>query len=187
MLIAETKRKENMAEYLLYMWQVEDLIRANGCDIDAIERNLISRYDVDDAKRGEIREWYENVVKMMEHEGVKQGGHLQITKNVIIRLTDFHNALLASPKFPEYRAEYYKTLPYIVELRAKSGEEPSGEIETCFNLLYGTLLLRLQHREVSKGTEEAVAQVSRLLARLSALYLKDEQKPIIDDDDEVAL
>ena len=65
MLIAETKRKENMAEYLLYMWQVEDLIRANGCDIDAIERNLISRYDVDDAKRGEIREWYENLVKMM--------------------------------------------------------------------------------------------------------------------------
>ena len=50
MLIAETKRKENMAEYLLYMWQVEDLIRANGCDIDAIERNLISRYDVDDTR-----------------------------------------------------------------------------------------------------------------------------------------
>ncbi len=187
MLIAEKKRKENMAEYLLYMWQVEDLIRANGCDIENIERNLISHFNVDDGKRAEIRDWYENLVKMMEHENVKQSGHLQITKNIIIRLTDLHNALLASPKFPEYRAEYYKTLPFIVELRAKSGEEPAGEIETCFNLLYGTLMLRLQHREVSKGTEDAVTQVSRLLARLSALYLKDEQKPIFDDDNEVAL
>ena len=30
MIIAQKKRKENIAEYLLYMWQIEDLIRATG-------------------------------------------------------------------------------------------------------------------------------------------------------------
>ena len=30
MKIASQKRKENIAEYLLYMWQIEDIIRANG-------------------------------------------------------------------------------------------------------------------------------------------------------------
>ena len=36
MIVARQKRKENIAEYLLYMWQVEDLIRANRFDMDAI-------------------------------------------------------------------------------------------------------------------------------------------------------
>ena len=160
-------------------------MRANGCDIDRIQDNIINRYDVDENTRKNIRDWYENLLKMMELEGVKKEGHLQINKNVIIRLNDFHNALLDSTKFPEYRAEYYKTLPYIVELRAKSGENPAGEIETCFNALYMTLMMRLQHKELSKGTSEAILQISHFIAKLSALYMKDEQKPIIDNDEEI--
>ena len=34
MIIAKQKRKENISEYLLYMWQVEDLIRANHLDME---------------------------------------------------------------------------------------------------------------------------------------------------------
>ena len=34
MIIASQKKKENIAEYLLYMWQIEDIIRAYGLDID---------------------------------------------------------------------------------------------------------------------------------------------------------
>ena len=185
MLIANKKRKENIAEYLLYMWQVEDLIRANGCDIDCVERNIIDRFEVDADTHAQIKDWYESLIKMMEMEGKKQQGHLQINKNVIIRLNDLHNALLDSPKFPEYRAEYYKTLPFIVELRAKSGDTPEGEIETCFNALYGTLMLRLQHRELSKGTLEAVNRISHFIAKLSTLYMQDEQKPIFGNDDEI--
>ena len=42
MIIAEQKRKENIAEYLLYMYQVEDMIRANGLDIESIEKTVES-------------------------------------------------------------------------------------------------------------------------------------------------
>ena len=45
MIIARQKRKENIAEYLLYMWQVEDLIRANKFDMDSINRTVIAHYD----------------------------------------------------------------------------------------------------------------------------------------------
>lgn len=45
------------------------------------------------------------------------------------------------------RSSIFKTLPYIVELRAKSGEGKTGELETCFNALYGVLLLRLQKKK----------------------------------------
>ena len=43
MIIARQKRKENIAEYLLYMWQVEDLIRANKFDMDSINRTVIAQ------------------------------------------------------------------------------------------------------------------------------------------------
>ena len=36
MLIARQKRSENIAEYLLYMFQVEDLIRAYDFNLDQI-------------------------------------------------------------------------------------------------------------------------------------------------------
>ncbi|MGL5636915.1 MAG: DUF4924 family protein, partial [Bacteroidales bacterium] len=47
MIIASQKKKENIAEYLLYMWQVEDLIRAFKLDMDQIDQKLISQYQVD--------------------------------------------------------------------------------------------------------------------------------------------
>lgn len=183
MIISQQKRQENIAEYLLYMWQIEDIIRAYKLDIDLIEQNLISKYNVDENKRKEIKDWYESLIKMMELENVRQSGHLQINKNVIIRLADLHQELLKSPKFPEYGAEFYKTLPYIVELRAKAGDNKAGELETCFNALYGTLMLRLQGKEVSEGTMQAVTQISNFLSKLSALYKKNEECPIFEDED----
>ncbi len=181
MIIAQQKRKENIAEYLLYMWQIEDIIRAYRFDINFIEENLISKYNIDEVKRHEVKEWYESLIKMMELENVKQSGHLQINKNIIIRLADLHQKLLKSPKFPEYGAEFYKTLPYIVELRAKAGENKAGELETCFNALYGTLMLRLQRKEVSEDTMKAISQISKFLSLLSSLYQRNEVYPIFED------
>ena len=149
MIIAQAKRKENIAEYLLYMWQVEDIIRAMGMDIDKIKAGIIDRYDVDENTRKEIVDWWEGLIMMMQHEGKQQAGHLQINKNVLIRLNDLHNELLKSAKHPEYGAEFYKTLPFIVELRSKTPKDQQvGELETCFNALYGTLMLKLQGKEI---------------------------------------
>ena len=33
MFISKQLKENNIAEYLIYMWQVEDMIRANGCDL----------------------------------------------------------------------------------------------------------------------------------------------------------
>ncbi len=183
MLIAQQKRRENIAEYLLYMWQVEDIIRANGCRIDNIDRNVIAQYQFNETQHAEVRDWWEGLVMMMHDEGVKEHGHLQINKNVLIRLNDLHIQLLHSDKHPEYGAEFYRTLPYIVELRARVPENQQvGELETCFNALYGVLLLRLQGREISNDTNVAIAQISHFIGLLAAYYKKNEEQPLFDDD-----
>lgn len=184
MLIAQQKRKENIAEYLLYLWQVEDLIRACNLDIDTIDRQIVGRFEADEATRAEIRDWYESLLMMMQHEHIKEKGHLQISKNVIIRLTDLHRQLLASDKFPQYRAEYYQTLPVIVELRSRQPEdERDDELTTCFDALYGVMMLRLQGKEISEGTSKAINQIAHFIGTLAAYFKKDEEKPIFEDDD----
>lgn len=175
MYIASKKHKENIAEYLLYMWQIEDLIRANWLDIDRIKANVIDRFNLDPSQEKEMVEWYESLIDMMRRENVEKSGHLQLNKNVIIQLTDLHLALLKDPRFPGYTAEFYKTLPFIVELRAKAGDKTLGEIETCFNALYGMLMLRLQSKEITPETKNAITQISRFIALLTKDYHLDRE------------
>ena len=163
MIVANQKRKENIAEYLLYMWQVEDLIRANHFDLEAIRKQVVERYDQPAEVKEEIARWYEELIQMMLTEGVKEEGHIQLNKNVIITLTDLHLRLLRSPKEMIYGAAYYKTLPYIVELRSKSGQTNIPELETCFSAIYGYILLKMQQKPVSDQTMEAIKQISSFL------------------------
>lgn len=173
MKIAQQLKENNIAEYLIYMWQVEDLIRANGGDLDRVQQNIVVRYPEED--RPALLEWYGNLINMMREEDVLAKGHLQINRNVIINLTDLHNALLASPKFPFYNAAYFKALPFIVELRSKSGKKEEPELETCFEALYGVMLLRLQKKEISPETTRAIEAISGFLSLLANYYDKEKK------------
>ena len=109
MITASQKKRENIAEYLLYMWQIEDLIRANGLDIDKIQENIIDRYtSLSDQQKKEMREWYESLIDMMRREDVAKTGHLQLNRNVIIDLEDLHRRLMADPKFASYNVQFYQ-------------------------------------------------------------------------------
>ncbi|MEG1643353.1 MAG: DUF4924 family protein [Bacteroidales bacterium] len=174
MLIAKEKKRENIAEYLLYMWQIEDIIRANGLNIDKIRQNIIDRYECSDEIKMEMTSWYGNLIEMMRSEGIVETGHLQINNNVISELSDLHSALLNSTQIPQYGGVFFKALPYIVELRKRQGECPPGEIETCFNALYGILLLKLSAKEISSGTQEAMKYISTFVSVLAAMYKKDK-------------
>ena len=174
MITASAKKRENIAEYLLYMWQIEDLIRAYGLDLDRIQSEIIDRHtNLSDARKKEMREWYESLIDMMRREGVEKSGHLQLNKNVLIDLNNLHARLLKNPKFARYAAEYYNTLPFIVEIRSKAGENKKDELESCFDALYGILMLRLQGKEISQDTLDATRQISRFLALLANYYKKD--------------
>lgn len=174
MIISKEKRKENIAEYLLYMWQIEDMIRGCELDLDKIKKSVVDKYTLSDEDKKKMEEWYAGLIEMMRTEGCTEKGHLQINKNVIIRLAELHEELLKSPQIPQYGAVFFKALPYIVELRKKQGENKVGEIETCFNFLYGILMLKLSGKEITHSTAEAVKQISAFLAVLAAMFKQYE-------------
>lgn len=181
MLTAQGKKKENIAEYLLYMWHIEDQIRAFHLDIDALQTHIIDAYQQPVPVKAEIRAWYESLIDMMRREGVTEQGHLQLNANVILELTDLHNRLLASPTASQYSLAYYNVVPLLVELRTKSGPHMVGEVETAFNFLYGLLVLRLQQKPISEGTQTAAAKISAWLKALAIQYKKDQEEGLDPD------
>lgn len=178
MFIAQELRKKNIAEYLLYMWQVEDTIRAFDCSLARIRREYIDRFDYDEEQKEEEADWFGNLIRMMNTEGCRQQGHLQINKVTLQMMTELHQQLLSSSKFPFYNAEYYKVLPFIVELRNRGANKEEGEVETCLNLLYGVMMLRLQKKEITPNTQHALKEVSTFVGMLSDYYKKDKEEPL---------
>ena len=173
MKIAKQLKDTNVAEYLLYMWQLEDTLRAYGCDADRLREEYVARFDYNKADRKAEAQWLSDLCQMMREEGKIENGHLQINQGTVSLLTDLHNQLLQSPKHPFYSAAYYKALPFIVEFRSRSGHTDAPELENCFECLYGTMLLRLQKKEISKETQEAVTHISHLLALLADAWRKE--------------
>ena len=166
-------KTENIVGYLLYMWQVEDVIRANSLDVDKIDELYISRFGLADEQRHAMRQWYSDLVEMMRSEDVIKFGHLQININIIILLTDLHTELLKSSKHPFYSAAYYKVLPFIVEIRNKSNGKDKSEIENCFDAIYGLTTMRMKKVEISAETLSAVGEITRFLGMLADYYKKD--------------
>ena len=182
MFIAQELRKNSIAEYLLYMWQVEDIIRAYGCSLSRIRKEYIDSFELDDEKKEEELDWWGNLVRMINQEGCREQGHLQINKIVVQDLTELHAQLLQSSKFPFYTSEYYKVLPFIVELRNR-GDKDLSEIETCLNALYGVMMLRLQHKDISPDSKRAVDEITAFLGMLSDYYKKDKTEGLDFDEE----
>jgi len=195
MYIAQELKKNSIVEYLLYMWQVEDLIRAYGYSLKRIKLEYISQFNYNDEQKDEMTDWYGNLIRMMNEEGKRLGGHLQINQIISDDLNELHAHLLHSSKFPFYNAEYYKVLPYIVELRNKNrkgeerlvseeripitaidGSQVKNEIETCLDALYGMMLLRLQKKEISQDTQHAMREITTFMGMLSDYYIKDKKE-----------
>ena len=178
MFIAQELRKKSIAEYLLYMWQIEDIIRAYDCSLTRLRREYIGRFGYDDDQKEEMTDWYGNLVTMMNSEGKREGGHLQINQITLQQLEELNAQLLSSSKFPFYNAEYYKVLPFIVELRNRGANKEENEIETCFNALYGTMMLRLQKKDISPETQHAIQEITTFIGMLSDYYHQDKEKPL---------
>ena len=171
MFVAKELRKKSIAEYLLYMWQIEDIIRVYGCSLPVIRREYISKFAYSEEQRSEETDWFANLIRMMNEEGKREYGHLQINEVLLKDVIDLHNRLLQSTKFPFYNAAYYKALPFIVELRNK-GDKEVNEIETCLDALYGIMMLRLQKKEITT-----------LVGLLSDYYIKDRTEGLKFEDD----
>jgi hypothetical protein len=142
-------KKDNIAEYILYLWQMEDYLRAFPQNAEATE---------------ELHELNE----MMHREGIMEGGHLALANNALNELIDLHAQLLDEDAM--YRAAVIRLQPSLNVLKAKTDRPTMSDIEACLILLYQIMLLRLQKRPISPETASVQEQATKLLKFLSGAY-----------------
>jgi hypothetical protein len=171
MLVAQQKRKENIAEYILYLYQVEDLIRAFQLDMNLINEKLVRSYAADEKTTAEISSWYENLVLMMEKEGRQEQGHLQFLENLVSELNEFHLRLMNEEVDAKYTSVYNSVAGLITELKAKN-PDASGDVQVAIDGIYGYLILKIRKKDISPETMEAVKSLSLWLSLLSK-HFKD--------------
>lgn len=169
MLVAKQKRKENIAEYILYLYQIEDLIRAFKFDISLIEERLVSNYKADETTSKAITAWYENLLTMMEKERIQEKGHLQFLTNLISDVNDFHLKLIETNGDKVY-VQTFKTVAGLVEELKQKNQSAKNDVDLAIDAIYGFLLLKMQQKEISIDTTEAIKRLSSWLGALSKLY-----------------
>ena len=176
MIIAKAKKESNIAEYILYMWQIEDLIRAADFDIEHINRTVVARFDLPAHVLIEMREWYHSLISRMIEEGIRKKGHITSLVTLMNKLGKLHLELMDNDEEIRYHELYHLAKDNISGFIAKSGKAFNSEIEACFEGLYAYMLLRIQQKEISKGTQEAMTSFSNLLAGLTKKYHSLESK-----------
>lgn len=178
MYVAQKKRKESIIEYVLYMWNVEDLIRANGLDMKKIEANVVNKYGISDpVERQKLYDWWDNLCEMMRREHKEEKGHLQIIEMLANDLYNFHLYLLTQPDEIPYQNAFQTAWPDINLLTSKVQDGQSAHHVTLgLTAIYDYYLLKLQGKTVLADTTNAVVRISRFLGILSQKYLKAEKE-----------
>lgn len=172
MLIARQKKKENIAEYIIYMWQVEDTLRACKFNMDLLEEKIITQFSDNEKVRQEIRDWYADLIVLMHQEKIQETGHLSMLNEIVTELNEMHLDIVGKNKDAKYMEQYGWASPNIAEIEKKLGRKPINEIDTCLTALYALLLMRLKKKEITRETLEAMQTFSNLLAILSGWYKK---------------
>ncbi|MFA9391844.1 MAG: DUF4924 family protein [Prolixibacteraceae bacterium] len=169
MIVSKEKRQSNITEYILYLWQVEDLIRALDLDIEKINTTLIPSYNADGSTSLEISHWYENLVLMMQKEQKQKTGHLQFLVNLTDDLNRFHLAIIKEQVDHEY-IKLYQDIKSDIELVRQKSKRDDTDVEVALNTLYLILMLKMNKKEISEGTQQAVFKFGNFMGHLSKLF-----------------
>ena len=172
MIIAELKKKENIVEYILYMRQLADIMRANKMDIHKIDELLVSKFEVSEKEKLKIHNWYLELIDRMQKEGIVEGGDLVEIKDLIAMLNQIHLAMLNDKDEYRHHELYNWAKPNINEYKKLSRSSSDNEIEICIDAMYALLLLKLQHKSVSEETAQAMQTFGSLLANIADVYKK---------------
>lgn len=174
--IAQAKRRENIAEYILYLWQLEDLVRALQFSPEAIYSQLVApRKELPEDQKSALLMWYMDLANLLQQEGKEEKGHLEHTLHLIADLHDLHLQLLKHPEGGHYRQTVAKLEPELPRLRSIMGNPSMNDTELCFRALYAAMLYRIKGEGEKSAVADTLEFISPVIAELAAIHGKVER------------
>lgn len=176
--IAQAKRRENIAEYILYLWQLEDLLRALQFSPEAVYSQLIAPRNLSEPEQRLYLEWYMDIADLLRQEGKEEQGHLDHTLHLIGDLHNLHLQLMKLPVGARYRELYARLEPELPRLRSVLGRSEMNDTELCFRALYAAMLYRIRGEGGAQAIDDTIAYISPVVAELASMYGKVERGEI---------
>jgi hypothetical protein len=170
MLLAHQKQNENIAEYILYMYQMEDIIRAFQFDLESIVQHTVLPITDNTAEIAEYRAWYEGLIREMKAQRIELKGHLADIQDLVIELSYLNSTLLTVYNDEKYKMLNNQAVSTLEEFKVKSNLQDKNTIEILLHAMYMKLLMRLKKQEISSETEEAFDTMRIQLAYLVKAY-----------------
>ena len=166
--IAAQKRAENIVEYVLYVWQMEDLLRGASFNPDALRGFLTAGIEPDQVEM-EMR-WLAELGGRMKRQNVMEKGHVREVEEVLAELVYLHRTLLGVIKDEGYTKSYKQCEPAILDLMERSMGAARNEVEACLTGVYGLLMLRLKKQSITEATSKTLQQIAGLMGQLALHY-----------------
>ena len=174
--IAQAKRKENIAEYSLYLWQIEDLLRALQFSPAAIYSQLVAPRQVEEEQKHLFLLWYMDIVNLLRKEGKEQSGHLEHTLHLIADMHNLHLQLMQNPIGEHSRQTFAKLAPQLPQLRTMLKSDNISDTELAFRALYAAMLYRIKgDKSHSEAVADTIELVSPVVGELAAMDGKVER------------
>ncbi len=172
---AQSLRRENIAEYILYLWQLEDMFRALQFSPEAIYSQFVApRTTLDEKSQAALLTWYMELVQLLQKEGKEEKGHLEHTLHLIADLHNLHLQMLDLPIGARYRTLVARLDEVMPDLRAKFGSEIS-DTELAFRALYAAMLYRIKGEGAKGAVADTIEYISPVVAELASIYGKAER------------
>ena len=165
-------------KHVLYLWQLEDLLRALQFSPEAVHSQLIAPRDLSQPEQRLYLEWYMDIADLLRQEGKERQGHLDHTLHLIADLHNLHLQLMKLPAGARYRELYARLEPELPRLRAVLGRNETSDTELCFRALYAAMLYRIRGEGGQQAVADTVEYISPAIAELASMYGKVERGEI---------
>ena len=168
MNIAESKRQNNISEYIIHMYQTEDLIRAYEFDLTEINKRIVNHIPDGDDEKKSLTDWYEDIIVKMKQQGIEKSGHLLEVQLIVEELSDIHEELQSTDN--NFEKVYHKSKSHIDKSMTLAKGQIINEVQICLNGVYGLLLLRANGKKITNELMESINTFGDILSYLSFKY-----------------
>ena len=167
MSTAADKRSNHIVEYLLYVWQMEDVVRAAEFDSGVI-RAMFNGQD------GPDLEWMLELAQAMKKEELQEQGHVAHAMETLTELALLHDLITGPMEDSDYVKIFKDADPLLLELQEKKSSKNQYQhpVEQMLTALYGWLVLRMKKEAVSVETEAAMVAIRKMANTLARGHIR---------------
>ena len=165
MTTADKKRSEHIVDYLLYVWQMEDAIRA-------VAFHKPRLMEIAGGPGTEDGEWLVLLAQEMAEEKVTESGHVRSIQEALNELAMLHEMLLGPVDDVAYKEAFETAKPHLHALDKSTGQDGQHPVMAMLTGLYGWLLLRMKKEAISPETNASMAALRNMANALARGHMR---------------